>query len=114
MSHRKSISPTYDHRQTGDRFVVLTRVNDLEIGSRSTTDLFHFTTVKVSRWDCFKSFLFGGMKVEVSCTGDTDIMEDVLELNSDYMGSYDSSRRQESNDAVEHALHNFALGRDCS
>ncbi len=102
---RQSIHPTYDHRKTGDRYRVTTKLNGRPIDfERPITDPFIHTRVTIGFWDALKSLLrFGEVEVRVSVTGDPAIMEDVLELNSDYLG-HNNTRRNNFNADIEKAL----------
>jgi hypothetical protein len=44
-------------------------------------------------WRSALKILFGGLKFTLIVGGDRDIVEDVLELDGNYLGLHDSSRR---------------------
>lgn len=93
---RQSIPPTYDHRQTGDRYWVTSTVNGHPIAWRQPIeDPFVRHTVRVSWRDLLSSLIRRrGLTVEVTVGGDPGIVEDVLELNANYLAP-NSTRREE-------------------
>jgi hypothetical protein len=93
VSGRQSIQPTYDATKTGDRFTLETRLNGRRLSQEKMPDPFVNTTVHVGWWDRLRC-LFGGLSVNVIVSGDREICEDVLELNADYLGPRDSTRRR--------------------
>lgn len=101
---RQSIQPTYDHRQTGDRYWVTTEIDNHTIGfQQPLTDPFVRQTVRVHWRDLLRGLLRRGLTVTVSVGGDHDIQEDVLELNGDYVGT-SSTRRDEWNSGMNKRL----------
>ena len=105
---RTSIQPTHDHRETGDRYRVETRVNDRPLPDVPTSDPFVFHRVTVGWRDLLRAVLRRHLEVVVIVTGDQDIVEDVLELNADYLGLHDSTRHAEWDAQVEKALREAA------
>ena len=99
MSKRQSIKPTYDHRETGDRYSVETRVNGRRVGVTPTRDPFVFHRVTIGWRDRLRRRLV----VEVLVSGDPEIVDDVMELDADCLTS-DSTRRDEWNATVQKAL----------
>lgn len=102
---RLSIQPTYDHRKTGDRYSVSSWVGDICVAKRvPIRDPFVRHTVNVHWWDALKCILFKGrVSVRVSVDGDKDIVDDVMELDSDYL-LHGSTRRAEFNASIQEAL----------
>lgn len=104
---RRSIEPTYDHRQTGDRFTVETRVGDRRVSLEPSRDPFVHTRVTVGLRDLLRGLLRRRLG------GDADIVEDVSELDADYAGrhgrspSSSSTRRAEWKEQLEGALRSF-------
>jgi hypothetical protein len=96
---RQSIQPTYDHRETGDRFTVETRVNGRPISAVSIRDPFVTQRVTVGWRDRLRRKLV----VEVIVGGDSAIVDDVMELDADCL-TYRSTRRVEWNRQVQKAL----------
>lgn len=112
MALRLSINPTYDSRKTGPRFEVATRVNGRLNYRRKIIDPFVRTTVKVG-WGAMLSALFRltRVEVEVRVSGDNGIVEDVMELDANYIG-HGSTRRSEWNASIESALEEHASRDD--
>lgn len=106
---RQSIPPTYDHRQTGDRFTVATRVNGRPIGETLTRDPFVNHRVTVGWPDLLRALLHRRLVVEVLVSGDHGIVEDVSELDSDYLG-FNCTRRDEWNAHVQGELVRISEG----
>lgn len=104
---RQSIPPTYDHGETGDRFTVETRLNGRRIAVRRVPDPFVSTTIAVGWRDRLRT-LFGSLAVDVIVGGDREVVEDVLELNADYLGRRPSTRREEWDAHVEGRLRDAA------
>lgn len=105
---RRSIQPTYDHRETGDRFTVETRINGLLLNEVSTRDPFVHHRVVIG-WRDLLAFVLGGREVTVIVGGDPAIVDDVLELDADCL-TLNSTRRDEWDGQVEAALSSAAAG----
>lgn len=104
---RTSIEPTYDSRETGNRFQVESRINGQRIGQQSIADPFVTHTVTIGFWDAIKAFLFDRkLRVEFRVDGDSQIIEDVMELDANYLGS-NSTRRQQFNSLIQSTLANM-------
>ena len=92
---RQSIRSTYDARETGPRFHVTYRVGGRTIEHQQPIeDPFVRGTVVVGWRDLVRGLLRRHLEVEVLVGGDRDIVEDVMELNDDYLGVANSTRRQ--------------------
>lgn len=80
---RRSIDATYDSRDTGDRFHVTTRVGARTVAfQRRVPDPFVRVAVSVGVWDALRALLrFRPVEVTVVVSGDTDVVNDVLELD---------------------------------
>lgn len=111
MNERQSIKPTYDHRETGDRYFVQYSINSKLIGeSQSITDPFVRGTVVVGWRDILKSLLrHRSLKVEMRVRGDQSIEEDVMELDANYTGVESSTRRRAFRAAMESGLQRLAM-----
>ena len=95
MSKRQSITPTYDSRQTGPRYHVTTRVDDRTVTfQRRITDPFVSTTVTVGWRDLLRGLLRRRITVTVVVGGDREVVDDVLELDAEWIGA-DRTRRDE-------------------
>jgi hypothetical protein len=95
VTKRQSITPTYDSRETGPRYHVTTRINDRTIGfEKPITDPFVRQTVHVGTRDLLRSLFRRRLEVVVIVGGDRDVVEDVLELDAEWLGG-DSTRRDE-------------------
>lgn len=103
MKKRVSVAPTYNRSETGDRFSVETRVNDRLVSVTFMPDPFMHHRVTFGWRDLFRGLL-RGLEVTVVVSGDPDIVEDVSELDADYLGQPGSSRRQEWDARVDAAL----------
>lgn len=103
MSERQSIQPTYDHRETGDRFTVETRVAGRLVSLTSCRDPFVFHRVTVGWRDLLHGLLRRRLEVVVVVGGDPEIMDDVFELDADCL-TFNSTRRKEWNAQVQSAL----------
>lgn len=92
---RQSITPTYDSRKTGPRYHVTTRVNDRTIGfEKPISDPFVRQTVHVGTRDLLRSLLRRRLEIVIIVGGDREAVEDVLELDAEWLGG-DSTRRDE-------------------
>lgn len=104
MSARQSIEPTYDWQKTGDRFDVETRVDGRRVSMETTRDPFVNTAVTVGWRDLLRGLVRRSLRVTVVVGGDREIVEDVCELDSDYLGTQRSSRRREWNAHIQDSL----------
>ncbi len=104
---RQSIEPTYDHRVTGDRFTVETRINGRRLNEITTRDPFVHHRVVIG-WRDLLRFAIQGREVTVIVGGDRGIVDDVMELDADCL-TYNSTRRTEWTAQVHRAL---AAGAD--
>lgn len=105
---RQSIQPTYDRLKTGDRFTLEIRENDRRLSLATIPDPFHNTTIRPRGWRVALAVLLRRYKVTVIVGGDPEIVEDVTELDSDYLGRFGSSRRQEWDAQMNQSLGDFA------
>lgn len=105
---RQSVQPTYDHRETGDRFTVETRIDDRRIALVGTPDPFIHTTVTVGWRDLLRGLLHRRLRVSVVVGGDPEIIEDVIELDDNYTGRPGSTRRREWDAQLNRALGDLA------
>ncbi len=106
---RQSIQPTYDHRETGDRFTVESRLNGRRIGDvTACRDPFVNHRITVGWPDLLRSLVKRKAVVEVTVGGDPQIVDDVLELDADCL-THNSTRRDEWNTSVNDALGHAAL-----
>lgn len=105
--NRKSIAPTYDSRETGDRYSISAWVSDKPVTlNRSIPDPFVRQTVTVGFFPALWALLrHGCIKVEVHVDGDPDIIEDVLELDANWLGK--GERRKAFKKKIEAALENL-------
>lgn len=110
VSDRVSIQPTYDHRETGDRFYVETTVGHHRLPTTRIPDPFVNHTITIGWRDLLRGLLHRRLRVTVYLGGDPEIVEDVCELNSDYLGLPRSSRRREWNQHIQDSL--ARLGED--
>lgn len=85
---RQSIRPTYDSRETGPRYWVTSTLNGKPVAWRQRIeDPFVRHTVRVHWRDLLRSLITRrGMEVEVTVGGDLDVIEDVMELDGNYLG----------------------------
>lgn len=105
---RQSIPPTYDSRETGLPYHVTTRLNDRVIAwQKPLDDPFVRHTVHVGWRDLLRSLLRRELVVEVLIGADKQVMEDVLELNDNYLGT-NCTRRDEFNGSLNAAMSNLA------
>lgn len=93
---RVSIQPTYDSRQTGPRYHVTSKVNGrVATWRQPVPDPFVRTQVFVMGWrDLLGALLRHRMVVEVLVGGDPEVVEDVMELDANYLGT-NCTRRDE-------------------
>ena len=83
---RNSIRATYDSRETGPRYHVTTQVGDRTVGFRvRVPDPFVRHVVTVGWPDLLRGLLRRRLRVTVIVGGDPDVMNDVLELDSNQL-----------------------------
>jgi hypothetical protein len=99
---RQSIQPTYDYRETGDRFTVETRINGRRLNEVKTRDPFVHHRVVIG-WRDLLRFIARGREVVVIVGGDSEIVDDVIELDADAL-TLNSTRRDEWDETVQGAL----------
>jgi hypothetical protein len=105
---RQSIESTYDHQETGDRYHVTSTIDGRSVAWRHPiTDPFVRHTVLIGWRDLLRGLLKRRLDVTVLIGGDKDIVEDVMELNADYLGPLDSTRRDEFNVVMNASLETF-------
>jgi hypothetical protein len=94
MKARRSIPPTYDREAAGPQYHTTTKVNGRPITwCEAAEDPFVRVTVNLGWRDLLAGLLRRNMSVEVLVGGSEEVMEDVLELNADYIGRPGSTRR---------------------
>jgi hypothetical protein len=102
---RQSITPTYDSRETGDRFNVSAIVNGKPVCFlKPIPDPFVRQVVYIGWRDLLRGLLKRKLVVEVSVGGDHDIVEDVMELDANYLGYSNCTRRTEFNRGLHKAM----------
>jgi hypothetical protein len=97
---RVSIKPTYDSRETGPRYRITTTINGRVLEwEKPIEDPFVRHVAHVGWPDLLRGLLRREVAVEVLIGGDREIVEDVLELDANYLGT-NCTRRDEFNTAV--------------
>jgi hypothetical protein len=92
---RQSIQPTYDSRETGERYHVTTFLDDRVVSWRTPVpDPFVRQTVHIHWRDLLRGLFKRGLKVEVQVFGDIDVLNDVIELDANTLLP-NSTRRAE-------------------
>lgn len=105
---RLSINPTYDSRETGPRYTIQTFIADRFLDVKPLADPFVRHTIRVSVLDAIWSILrHGSVVVSVNINGHQSIVEDVMELDANYIG-HGSTRRAEWTTSIETALREVA------
>jgi hypothetical protein len=101
---RQSIRATYDSRETGPRYHVTTRINDHTIGfQQRIDDPFVRQTVRIDWRDALRAlFTDRRLVVEVIVGGDPDVVNDVLELDSNTLIA--GSTRRAAWDSKVHSM----------
>jgi hypothetical protein len=95
MSKRTSIQPTYSSAETGPRYHVTTRIGDRTIQfEEPIQDPFVSQRVTIGWPDLLRALLRRRLVVTVIVGGDRDVIDDVLELDAEWLGG-DSTRRDE-------------------
>lgn len=110
---RTSIRPTYDSRETGPRYHVTVRVNgETVIFEKRVDDPFIRQEVRMAcmpwrwlPWPCRKH------TVTVIVGADPDVIEDVMELDGNYLGA-NCSRRDAFNSHLMEAATRMAPRED--
>jgi hypothetical protein len=96
MKKRQSIKSTYDSAKDGYQYFVSTSVNHKPVSSQDIADPFVTQTVKVSLLDTLKGLFMGGVNVQVRVNPKNNrIVEDVMELDDQYLGLGANTRRDE-------------------
>lgn len=110
---RQSTASTYDGRETGPRFHVTTWVNDRVVGEmhKPIPDPFVYTTVEVDWRDLLRGLLRRRLRVCVNVGGAPEVIEDVMELDDNYLGP-NCTRRDEFGVVLGAALSTFAAATD--
>jgi hypothetical protein len=105
---RQSIEPTYDHQETGDRYHVTSTIDGRSVAWRHPiTDPFVRHTVWIGWRDLLRGLLKRRLDVTVLIGGDRDVVEDVMELNGDYLGP-NCTRRDEFHVSLNASLETFS------
>jgi len=95
VSKRISIQPTYDSRKTGPPYTVTTRVGDRTIEfEKRIQDPFVRQTVTIGWPYLLRGLLRRRLVVTVIVGGDRNVIDDVLELDAEWLG-VNSTRRDE-------------------
>lgn len=101
---RRSIEPTYDSRETGYRYHVTACINDKPVSfQHRIPDPFVRQTVHICWLDLLRGLLRRHLTVEVIVGGDLDVVNDVLELDSNTLLP-NSTRRGEFNGYIGDAI----------
>lgn len=102
---RQSIEPTYDATKTGPRYWLTSRAGGRTLDwQKPLDDPFVHTRIVIGWRDLLRGLLRRHLAVTVQVGGDRDVIEDVLELNSDYLGPMLSTRRREFQQDLNKAL----------
>lgn len=110
---RQSIEPTYDSTKTGPRYHVSTFVDDRVVAFQEPlSDPFVLHRVTVGWRDLLRGLLLRRrLEVTVNIGGDRQMVEDVLELDGDYLGT-NCTRRDEFDVALGASLSTFAASEE--
>lgn len=102
---RQSIEPTYDSRETGPRYHVTYKLDGHVITwQQRLDDPFVRAALHISWLDRLKSLLRRDMEVEVLLGADPEVIEDVMELDSNYLASIPNTRREEHRRDIHKAM----------
>lgn len=102
---RHSLTPTFDSRKTGEGYRIDTRVNKRLVSSTPLSDPFVSHRVTIGWVDVLRSLLRRKIVVDIQLTTlDSELVEDVCELDANYAGRHDSTRRKEWREEIEKAL----------
>ena len=105
---RVSIAPTYDSRKTGPRYHVTTTLNGRVLEwEKRIADPFVTTRVTVGWRDLLRSLRHGRLVVGVHVSADREVIEDVMELDANYLGT-NCTRRDEFNAGIQSAISSVA------
>lgn len=111
---RQSIEPTYDSQQTGPRYWVTSDLNDRVVCWRQATeDPFVRHTVRIGWWDLVRGLFRGRLTVTVLVGADTDLMNDVLELDANTLIP-NSTRRAEFDAGMNQRLVRWSKAAEAS
>ena len=112
VTKRTSIPPTYDSRKTGPRYYVTSRIGHYTIAFQDRIpDPFIRHTVRVGWRDLLRALLTRRfLTVTVILGADPDIIEDVLELDADYLGPH-CTRRDEFGVSIAAAIRDIPAPR---
>jgi hypothetical protein len=102
---RTSIHPTYDSRETGPSYHVTTQLDDRTIAfQQPIDDPFVRHTVRIGWRDLLRGLLRRHLVVTVVLGARPSVVEDVLELDANYLGIGGSTRRDELHATINQAL----------
>lgn len=105
---RNSIRATYDSRKTGPRYHVTTRLDDRTVAFQvPIDDPFVRQAVTIGWPDLLRALLRRRLVVTVIVGGDPEIVEDVSELDDNYLGA-NCTRRDAFNSHINETLGRFA------
>ena len=105
---RESIEPTYDSREAGERFTIETRESGGWREIKRMPDPFVNHTLHVRGWRNALQVLLRRYSVTIVVGGDQEIVEDVSELDNNYTGRADSTRRRDWRGEINTKLGDFA------
>lgn len=101
---RQSIEPTYDSRETGDRYHVTYKAGSRVVEwEKRMPDPFGRFTLTLGWRDLLRGLVRRRLAVEVLVGADPDVMNDVLELDSNCLIP-NSTRRDEFNAGIQSAI----------
>jgi len=102
---RQSIQPTYDSRETGPRYYLSTFVHGRSLDWRKPIDdPFVSTEITIGWPDLLRALLRRRLLVRFQVDADRELVEDVLELDGNYLGLPNCTRRSEFNGQIHAAL----------
>jgi hypothetical protein len=106
---RQSIAPTYDSGGNPGAYTVESRVGGRRIDQTPMSDPFVSQRVTVGWRDLLHGLRHRRLEVEIIVSAaDLERIEDVLELDGNYLGRQGSSRRAEWDARLERGLGDFA------
>jgi hypothetical protein len=108
---RNSIQPTYDSRETGPPYHVTVRENGKTIAfQKRIDDPFVHQTLTTPWPGLLRALLrFRPQTVEIIIGADASVMEDVMELNADYLGQ-NCTRRDTWNSHLNETIGRYLEG----